>query len=132
MAEVEAVAGSMAAVRAVGSIAGSALHFMAQEPDAPLAFLTAAEEEGHRDASSVVIVRTREDFVRWLRDPARDVDWLQVEGLLGDQEVWAMAAQGMSTIPLDVILTNPAGEFSSLYRLVDVRIVRGVRVTISA
>ena len=105
---------------------------MSQEPDASLAFLTAADAEGHRDGSRVVIVRTREEFVRWLRDPATGVEWLQVEGLLGDQEVWAMAAQGTSKVPFDVILTDPATEFSSLYRLVDVRIVRGVRVTMPA
>jgi hypothetical protein len=43
-----------------------------------------------------------------------------------------MAAQGGSALPLDVILTDPAAEFSGLYRLTDVRIVRGVRVTMPA
>ncbi len=105
---------------------------MSQEPDAALAFLTAAGEEGHGDGATAAIVRTREEFVRWLRDPAPGVEWLQVEGLLGDQEVWAVAAQGRSTLPLDVILTDPATEFSSLYRLVDARIVRGIRVTMPA
>lgn len=105
---------------------------MPQEPDASLAFLTAAAAEGHRDGPCVVIVRTREEFVRWLRAPASGVEWLQVEGLLGDQEVWAMAAQGAATPALDVILGDPAAEFSALYRLVDVRIVREVRVTIPA
>ena len=104
---------------------------MSQEPDASRAFLTAAGDEDH-GGPPVVIVRTREEFVRCWRDPAPGVEWLQVEGLLGDQEVWAMAAQGTSTLALDVILTDPATEFSSLYRLVDVRIVRGVRVTIPA
>lgn len=107
-------------------------HFVSQEPDASLAFLTAALAEGHHDGSCVVIVRTREEFVRWLREPAPGVEWLQVEGLLGDQDVWAMAAQGAATPALDVILADPAAEFSGLYRLVDVRIVRGVRVTIPA
>jgi len=79
-----------------------------------------------------MIVRTREEFVHWVRDPAPRVEWLQLEGLLGDQEVWAMAAQGTSKIPFDIILVDPAAEFSSLYRLVDVRIVRGVRVTMPA
>jgi hypothetical protein len=101
---------------------------MSQEPDASLAFLT----EGPRDGPRVVIVRTREEFVGWLRDTAPGVEWLQVEGLLGDPDVWAMAAQGTSKLALDVILTDPATEYSSLYRLVDVRIVRGVRVTMPA
>ena len=105
---------------------------MSQEPDASLAFLTAALAEGHRGGSCVVFVRTREEFVRWLREPAPSVEWLQVEGLLGDQEVWATAAQGAATPALDVVLTDPVTEFSGLYRLVDVRIVREVRVTIPA
>jgi len=57
---------------------------------------------------------------------------IQVEGLLGDPEVWALAAQGTGQTPLDVVLEDPAAEFSSLYRLVDVRIVRDVRITIPA
>ena len=105
---------------------------MSQEPGASLAFLTAAEAEGYRGGSCVVVVRTREEFARWLREPAPGVEWLQVEGLLQDQGAWAMAAQGSSKLPLDVILTDPATEFSSLYRLVDVRIVRSVRVTMPA
>lgn len=43
-----------------------------------------------------------------------------------------MAAQGGPGPALDVILTDPATEFSSLYRLTDVRIVRSVRVTMPA
>jgi hypothetical protein len=60
------------------------------------------------------------------------VEWLQVEGLLQEQGVWAMAAQGTSDLSLDVILTDPATEFSGLYCLVDARNVRGVRVTMPA
>jgi len=60
------------------------------------------------------------------------VEWLQVEGLIGDPEVWALAAQGAIDIPLDVVLDDPATEFSSLYRLVDVRLARSVRLTIPA
>jgi hypothetical protein len=105
---------------------------MSQEPDASLAFLTAALAEEHHDGSCVVIVRTREEFLRWLREPIPGLEWLQVEGLLGDHDVWAMAAQGSAAPALDVILTDPAREFSDLYRLVDVRIVREVRVTMPA
>ena len=105
---------------------------MAEKLDAPLAFLTAASAEGHCDGSCVVIVRTREEFVRWLREPLLGVEWLQVEGLLGDAEVWAVAAQGTSELPLDVIVDDPAKDFAALYRLVDARIVRPVRVTIPA
>lgn len=105
---------------------------MSQEPDASLAFLTAAAAEGYCGGSHVVIVRTREEFLRWLREPAAGAEWLQVEGLLQDQAVWATAAQGASKLPLDVILTDPAAEFSGLYRLVDARTVRDVRVTMPA
>ena len=49
----------------------------------PLAFLPAALAEEYRDGPFVVIVRTREEFSRWLRDPTPGVEWLQVEGLLG-------------------------------------------------
>ena len=128
------VAGSMAAVVAGGSTAGSQQppHFVTQETDASLAFLTAALAEDQRAGARVVIVRTREEFVHWLRAPDSGVEWLQVEGLLGDPEVWAMAAQGAATPALDVIIADPAAEFSCLYRLVDVRIVREVRVTMPA
>lgn len=105
---------------------------MSQQSDAHLAFLTAAAAEGQSGESCVVIVRTRDEFARWLRGPAPGVEWLQVECLLDDPEVWAMAAQGGSAVPLDVIVADPAAEFSMLYRLVDARIVRSVRVTLPA
>lgn len=105
---------------------------VSQEPDASLKFLTSEHAEEHSGGACVVIVRTREEFAHWLRMPAPDVQWLQVENLLGDQEVWALAAQGAATPALDVILSDPAAEFSALYRLVDVRLVREVRVTMPA
>lgn len=103
---------------------------MPSEPDATLAFLPATAAEGIRDGSCVVIVRTHDEFVCALREPVPGAEWLQVEGLLGDPEVWAIAAQGTVAIPIDVVLTDPAVEYSSLYRLADVRLVRDVRVTI--
>ncbi|EDY16217.1 hypothetical protein CfE428DRAFT_6218 [Chthoniobacter flavus Ellin428] len=77
-------------------------------------------------------MRTREDFTRWLGKPPPGLEWLEVEGLLGDPDAWAVAAQGASAIPLDVVMSNPATEFSDLYRLVDVHMVRDVRVTMPA
>jgi hypothetical protein len=97
-----------------------------------LVFLPARLVEGTRHGSFVVIVRTRDEFLRWLREPLPGAEWLHVEGLLSDQEVWAVAAQGTSRLPLDVLVSDPAAEFASLYRLADVRIVRNVRVTIPA
>ena len=82
--------------------------------------------------SCVVIVRTREDFTRWLLHPEPGAMLLQVEGLITDPQGWALAAQGTQPIPIDVVLGDPASEFSSLYRLVDVRNSRPVRVTIPA
>jgi hypothetical protein len=105
---------------------------VSQEPGASLAFLPAAEAEGYTSGAYVAIVRTREELHRWLREPGPGVEWLQVEGLLEDQGAWAIAAQGASKLPLDVMLTDPATEYSSLYRLVDARIARSVRVTMPA
>jgi hypothetical protein len=52
--------------------------------------------------------------------------------MLGDQEVWTEAAHNDSHIPLDVVLSDPALEFSDLYRLVDACAVRAIRVTMPA
>jgi hypothetical protein len=49
---------------------------------------------------------------------------------LGDSEAWIEAAHGDSGVPLDVVLSDPASEFSDLYRLVDACAVRSIRVTI--
>jgi hypothetical protein len=103
-----------------------------EEPASSLVFLSPAEAEVYCDGPCVAIVRTREEIAQCLKKPAPGVEWLQVEGLIGDPEVWALAAQGKVAIPLDVILTEPATEFSALYRLVDVSQARAVRVTIPA
>lgn len=103
-----------------------------EDPDLPLAFLNAGEAGVYLDGSCVAILRTRAEVEQWLREPAPGVEWLQIEGLIGDPEVWALAAQGQIDIPLDVILDDPATEFSALYRLVDVRLARSVRVSIPA
>lgn len=96
-------------------------------PYLPAAFAEACSEESYG-----VIIRTREEFHRWLTKPEPGAELLQVEGLIDDPEGWALAAQGSRPIPLDVILEDPAAEFSSLYRLVDVRNARPVRVTLPA
>jgi hypothetical protein len=86
--------------------------------------------ESSADGSYVAVVRTRQEFTRWLLHPEPGAMLLQVEGLITDPQGWALAAQGTQPIPIDVILEDPASEFSSLYRLVDVRNSRAVRVTI--
>lgn len=103
---------------------------MEQEPDLPLLFLPSSLAADTRAGAFVVVIRSRDEFLRWLHDPLQGAEWLEVEGLLGDQDVWAVAAQAPSKLPLDVVVSDPAGEFALLYRLVDVRIVRNVRVTI--
>ncbi len=108
------------------------LHPVPEDSLDSLVFLPAAETEEYPEGSCVAIIRTADEFTRNLRDPAPGVEWLQVEGLLGDPAVWAIAAQGSIAIPLDVVLDDPAAEFSSLYRLVDVAMVRSTRVTIPA
>lgn len=80
-------------------------------------------------ALTFVPVNSRADFERLLDGEA---EGLRVEGLLEDAEVWARAAQGSRGMPLDVVLTSPSREFSLLYRLADVRLVRPVGVTLMA
>ncbi len=105
---------------------------MSQEVEKPLIFLPADLEEGPGDQPFVVIVRSREELNRWLYDRSPALQWIQVEGLSGDPDTWAFAAQGTGDIPLDVVLSAPGSEFSDLYRLVDVLAVRDVRVSMPA
>jgi hypothetical protein len=88
--------------------------------------------EANGDLPFVAIVRNREELFRWLRGPLPGLRWLQVEGMLGDSEAWAEAAHDKSHIPFDVVLSDPASEFSDLYRLVDASAERDVRVTVPA
>lgn len=105
---------------------------MSEDPAASIVCLPVALAEVHREGPFVAIVRTREEFSRWLVDSTPGLEGLQVEGLLGDRDVWALAAQGTGQLPLDVVISDPATEFSALYRLVDVRSVRPVRITLPA
>lgn len=102
---------------------------MTQELDIPLVILPARLAAEAREGPFVVIVRSREELLRWTRAPMPGVQWLQVEGLLADQEAWESAAHGSSLVPLDVILSDPATDFAHLYQLADVRSTRRTRVT---
>ena len=104
---------------------------MPQEVYQSLRFLPAALAEGV-DRPFVAVVRSRNELCRWLSEPFPGLEWIQVEGLLGDPDAWASAAHGPSQVQLDVVLSDPATEFSDLYRLVDVCAVREVRVTTPA
>jgi hypothetical protein len=103
-----------------------------EEPPALIKLLPASAADPFDEGSFIVIVRTLVEFSHWLGNPAPGLEEIQVEGLMGDAEVWAIAAQSPLPVPLDVVLSDPASEFSALYRLVEVRNVRPVRVTIPA
>ena len=105
---------------------------MSEEAYPSVRILTSALAETQGEQSFVAIVRNREELCRWLRDPLPGLRWLQVEGMLGDAEAWTEAAHDDSHIPLDVVLADPASEFSDLYRLVDACAVRDIRVTVPA
>jgi hypothetical protein len=98
----------------------------------PLAFVSAAAAKTHGDRPSVVIIRSPHEFRRWLSEPLPGVQWLQVELPLHDSDLWAWASRSSSDVPLDVLLSDPASQFSDLYRLVNVSAVRDVRVTMPA
>jgi hypothetical protein len=105
---------------------------VSEEYNQCLGILPSALAEGQGERAFVAVVRSREELCRWLRDPAPGLQWLQVEGLLGDSDAWIEAAHGDSGVPLDVVVSDPASEFSDLYRLVDACAVRSIRVTIRA
>ena len=105
---------------------------VSQENDQSLRILPSALAETQGDLPFVAIVRSREELCRWLRDPLPGLKWLQVEGMLGDSDAWTEAAHSDSDVLLDLVLSDPASEFSELYKLVDVCAVHDCRVTILA
>ena len=105
---------------------------MTETRESALVFLHAAEATREESRAFVAVVRSHGELRRWLSSSRPQLQWLQVEGLLREAEPWADAAQGNNAVPLDVVITNPEAEFSQLYRLVDVRAAREVRVTITA
>ena len=102
-----------------------------QEPeDHPLDFLP-AEIPGPIEGNAFVsIVRSREQLEAGLANSSPELQWLQVEDLLDDEESWRIAARGSSDVPLDVIIDDPATQFSQIYQLTDVFAAREVRVSI--
>jgi hypothetical protein len=102
------------------------------EPDWPILFLPSGSASSHGGSPFVAIAKSRAELSRWLSEPSAGLQWLQVEGLLQDPDAWAPATQSTSTVPLDVVIANPASEFSDLYRLVDTFAVRDVRVSMPA
>jgi len=105
---------------------------VSEEAQPSVRILPSALAETQGNLPFVAIVRSRQELSRWLSNPHPGLRWLQVEGMLEDPEAWRDAAHSDSNIPLDVVLSDPASEFSDLYRLVDVYAVRAIRVTIPA
>lgn len=105
---------------------------MSEEAQPSVRILPSALAETQGDLPFVAIVRSRQELSRWLNNPLPGLRWLQVEGMLGDQEAWREAAHNDSNIAFDVVLFNPALEFPDLYRVVDATAVRAVRVTVPA
>src|SRR5262249_34738421 len=105
---------------------------MSEEAHPPISILPSALAETQGDRPFVAIVRSRGELRRWLSNPLPGLRWLQVEGMLGDPEAWTEAAPSGCNIPLDVVLGDPALEFSYLYRLVDACAVRPIRVAMPA
>lgn len=105
---------------------------MSEEANPPVSILPSALAETQGDRPFVAIVGSRQELCRWLSNPPPNLRWLQVEGMLGDLEAWTEAAHSDSNVPLDVVLSDPASEFSHLYRLVDACAVRAIRVTMPA
>jgi hypothetical protein len=103
-----------------------------QEIYRSLKFLPTALAEGQGDLPFVALPRTSDELCRWLREPPKGLQWIEIEGLLDNLEAWIPAARGVSQVPLDAILTRPGSEFANLYRLVDVSATRDLRVSMPA
>ena len=97
-----------------------------------LAFREADSKESSDIHPFVVAVRDRKQLGVWLHDRSPGLQWIEIEGLLNDPEVWQLAAEAGGEVPFDVILIDPGQEFAELYRLVDVRSGRNVRVSMPA
>ena len=96
----------------------------------PLPYLSAEQADPHSEDPFVVVAQNALELCRWLVVESSSLQWIQVENLLDEPEVWATAARKGNDAALDVIVSDPATQYSSIYRLVDVRNVRPVRVTI--
>jgi hypothetical protein len=97
-----------------------------------LKFLPTALAEEQGDRPFVALPRTSDELCRWLGEPPKGLQWIEIEGFLDNLEAWAPAARGASQTPLDVILSKPGSEFANLYRLVDVSATRDLRVSMPA
>ncbi len=96
----------------------------------PLPYLSAEEADPLSADPFVLVARNAIEFCRWLAIESTALQWIQVENLLDEPEAWATAARKGNDVAIDVIVSDPASQYAAIYRLVDVRNVRPVRVTI--
>ena len=85
----------------------------AEASNRALPFFHAAQASGTDEDAFVVVVRTPLEFCHWLKHAPPAVQWLQVEGLLGEPEIWATAARKEGDVALDVMVADPAANFRS-------------------
>ena len=79
---------------------------MSEENYPVIRILPSALAETSGDEPFAVIVRSRDELCRWLRNPPSGLSWLQVEGILGDSDAWMEAAHSGSDVSLDLILAD--------------------------
>jgi hypothetical protein len=124
-------AGSIDAVEEAGSIVAKNQPVEGVPHDnRPLAVLPASLADGTDHAAFAVVVRDAASFAHWLASDDAALQWIEVHGLLGDVEVWRSAARLVSDVPIDVVMEDPAQDYAQIYRLLDARNVRPIRVTI--
>lgn len=75
-------------------------------------------------------VESAEELLELLDAPPPGLEWIEVPGLLEDLPLWRSVGQKGDATSLDVVMQDPAAEFSRLYRLVDASNTRSIRVTI--
>jgi hypothetical protein len=80
--------------------------------------------------SWVAHVATSVELLGLLESPPLGLEWIEVRGLLEDLDLWRAVAQKDDAISLNVVMLDPAAEFSRLYRLVDASHSRSIGVTI--
>jgi hypothetical protein len=98
----------------------------------PLRFLPTGLAEEQADWPFVALPRNPDELSRWLGEPPKGLQWIEIEGVLDDLEAWTPAMRNASQVPLDVIVTKPGSEFANLYRLVDMCATRELRVSVPA
>jgi hypothetical protein len=85
---------------------------VAQDINQSLGFLPAALAEKPGAGPFVAVVKSRNELLCWLGKPLGSPQWIQIEGLLDDPDAWLTSCA--SQVPLDIVLSSPASEFSRI------------------